>query len=67
LVKTDNRYAALAVEDPITESSLPVENINENNNDPEPTTSHKTRQHRDVRKASKEKKQNPQPLNQQEN
>jgi hypothetical protein len=65
LVKTDNRYAALAVEDPITESSLPVENINENNNDPEPTTSHKTRQHRDVRKASKEKKQNPQPLNQQ--
>ena len=65
LVKIDNRYAALAVEDPITESSLPVENINENNNDPEPTTSHKTRQHRDVRKASKEKKQNPQPLNQQ--
>ncbi|CAB4036347.1 dispatched homolog 1 isoform X1 [Paramuricea clavata] len=48
LIETDNRYAALAVEDPITESSLPVENINENNNDPEPTTSHKTRQHRDI-------------------
>ncbi|CAB4041052.1 Hypothetical predicted protein, partial [Paramuricea clavata] len=49
LIETDNRYAALAVEDPITESSLPVENINENN-DPEPTNSHKVRQHRDVRK-----------------
>ena len=59
----------LAVEDPITESSLPaVEDINENNNDPKPckpTTSDKTRQNRHVRKVNKEKKRNPQPLTQQ--
>ena len=43
LIETDNRYATLAVEDLInTESSLPVENINENNNDPKSTTSYKT-------------------------
>ena len=66
LIETENRYAALAVEDPITESSLPaVEDINENNNDPKPTTSDKTRQNRDVRKVNKEKKRNPQPLTQQ--
>jgi hypothetical protein len=60
LIETDNRYAALAVEDPITESSLPaVEDINDNNNDPKPTTSDKTRQNRDVRKVNKEKKRNP--------
>ena len=63
LIETENRYAALAVEDPITESSLPaVEDINENNNDPKPTTSDKTRQNRDVCKVNKEKKRNPQPL-----
>jgi hypothetical protein len=66
LIETDNRYAALAVEDPITESSLPaVEDINENNNDPKPTNSDKTRQNRDVRQVNKEKKRNPQPLTQQ--
>ena len=67
MIETDNRYAALAVEDPITESSLPaVEDINDNNNDPKPTTSDKkTRQHRDVRKVNKEKKRNPQSLTQQ--
>jgi hypothetical protein len=65
LIETDNRYAALAVEDPITESSLPVEDNNENNNDPKPTTSHKTRQNHDVRNVNKEKKRNLQPLTQQ--
>jgi hypothetical protein len=66
LIETDNRYATLAVEDLInTESSLPVENINENNNDPKPTTSYKTRQNHDVRKVNKEKKWTPQPLTQQ--
>ena len=39
-----------------------VEDINDNNNDPKPTTSDKTRQNRDVRKVNKEKKRNPQPL-----
>ena len=58
------RYAH-AVEDPIPESSLPVEDINENNNDPKPTTSHKTRQNHDVRNVNKEKKRNLQPLTQQ--
>jgi hypothetical protein len=49
LIETDNRYADLAVEDPITESSPPaVEDFNDNNNDPKPTTSDKTRQNRDM-------------------
>ena len=64
LMETDNRFSALAVENPITESSLPVEDMNENNHDPKPTTSYKTRQNLDVRKVNKEKKRNPQPLTQ---